>query len=102
MRMFGIEGYFEAMVTCEDTDIHKPNPEPILLCLDKMGIRADEALMVGDSPFDIKCANNAAVKSVLVGWRITAEGETLIDDAAEDFTIARPAELIDILKQLNR
>ncbi len=101
MRMFGIEGYFEAMVTCEDTDIHKPNPEPILLCLDKMGIRADEALMVGDSPFDIKCANNAAVKSVLVGWRITAEGEALIDDAAEDFTIAQPAELIDILKQLN-
>ena len=100
MDMFGIDGYFEAMVTCEDTDIHKPNPEPILLCLEKMGITGEEALMVGDSPFDIKCANNAGVKSVLVDWRITGSGHTLIDDAKEDFTIEEPAELMDILERL--
>ena len=101
MDMFGIGDYFEEMVSCDDTDIHKPNPEPILLCLKKMGITAEEALMVGDSPFDIKCANNAGVKSVLVGWRITGDGQTLIDDAREDFTIVEPAELTGILEKLN-
>ena len=101
MDMFGIGDYFEEMVSCDDTDIHKPNPEPILLCLKKMGITAEEALMVGDSPFDIKCANNAGVKSVLVGWRITGDGQTLIDDAREDFTIEEPAELTGILEKLN-
>ena len=101
MDMFGIGDYFEEMVSCDDTDIHKPNPEPILLCLKKMGITAEEALMVGDSPFDIKCANNARVKSVLVGWRITGDGQTLIDDAREDFTISEPSELVGVLKRLN-
>ena len=101
MDMFGIGDYFEEMVSCDDTDIHKPNPEPILLCLKKMGITAEEALMVGDSPFDIKCANNAGVKSVLVGWRITGDGQTLIDDAREDFTISEPLELVGVLKRLN-
>ena len=101
MDMFGIGPYFEDMVTCEDTHIHKPNPEPILLCLDKMGITAEEAIMVGDSPFDIKCANNAEVKSVLVDWRITGCGESPIADAAEDYTIAEPAELMEVLKKVN-
>ena len=101
MDMFGIGDYFDEMVSCDDTDIHKPNPEPILLCLKKMGITAEEALMVGDSPFDIKCANNAGVKSVLVGWRITGDGQTLIDDAREDFTISEPSELVGVLKRLN-
>lgn len=101
MDMFGIGDYFEEMVSCDDTEIHKPNPEPILLCLKKMGITAEEALMVGDSPFDIKCANNAGVKSVLVGWRITGDGQTLIDDAREDFTISEPSELVGVLKRLN-
>lgn len=101
MDMFGIGDYFEEMVSCDDTDIHKPNPEPILLCLKKMGITAEEALMVGDSPFDIKCANSAGVKSVLVGWRITGDGQTLIDDAREDFTISEPSELVGVLKRLN-
>ena len=101
MDMFGIGDFFEEMVSCDDTEIHKPNPEPILLCLKKMGITAAEALMVGDSPFDIKCANNAGVKSVLVGWRITGDGQTLIDDAREDFTISEPSELVGVLKRLN-
>lgn len=101
MDMFGIGDFFEEMVSCDDTEIHKPNPEPILLCLKKMGITAEEALMVGDSPFDIKCANNAGVKSVLVGWRITGDGQTLIDDAREDFTISEPSELVGVLKRLN-
>ena len=101
MDMFGIGPYFEAMVTREDTDIHKPNPEPILLCLDRMGITADEAIMVGDSPFDIKCANNAEVKSILVDWRITGDGESPIADAVEDYTIAEPAELMEVLKKVN-
>ena len=101
MDMFGIGDYFEEMVSCDDTEIHKPNPEPILLCLKKMCITAEEALMVGDSPFDIKCANNAGVKSVLVGWRITGDGQTLIDDAREDFTISEPSELVGVLKRLN-
>ncbi|MBQ4649496.1 MAG: HAD-IA family hydrolase [Firmicutes bacterium] len=102
MDMFGITEYFEAMVTCDDTTVHKPNPEPILLGLEKMGITKDEAIMVGDSPFDIKCANNAGVKSVMVDWRITCDNSVLITDAVWDYEIKEPMDLLQVLAEDNR
>ena len=98
LEKFGIEDYFDDMVTCDDTEIHKPNPEPLLLAMEKMGVTKEESIMVGDGAFDIKCANNAGVKSVLVGWRITGES-ALIRDAEEDFNIEKPLDLLDILKE---
>ena len=89
----------EDMVSCDDTQVHKPNPEPILLCLEKLGIAKDEAIMVGDSPFDIKCANNAGVKSVLVDWRITSDSAALITDAKADYEIAKPLDLMAVLAE---
>ena len=97
LDMLGLGDYFEDMVSCEDTNIHKPNPEPILLCLKKLGISRDEAIMVGDSPFDIKCANNAEAKSVLVDWRITSDNGAVISDARADYEIAEPMDLMAVL-----
>ena len=102
MDMFGITEYFETMVTCDDTTVHKPNPEPILLGLEKMGITRDEAIMIGDSPFDIKCANNAGVKSVMVDWRITCDNSALITDAVWDYEIKEPMDLMKILEETNK
>lgn len=99
LDMLGLGNYFEDMVSCEDTNIHKPNPEPILLCLKKLGISRDEAIMVGDSPFDIKCANNAEVKSVLVDWRITSDNGAVISDARADYEIAEPMDLMAVLAE---
>ena len=99
LHMFTIASYFDDLVTCEDTSVHKPNPEPLLLGLKKLNARADESLMVGDSPFDIKCANRAGVKSVLVDWRITGDENARIGQAIADFQIAQPMELLDLLKK---
>ena len=99
LDMLEISGYFEDLVTCDDTNKHKPDPEPILVCLRKLGVSADEAVMVGDSPFDMKCANNAGVKSVLVDWRITDSEKAVISDAVVDYEIATPMDLIDVLRE---
>lgn len=88
------------MVTCEDTAIHKPNPEPLLLGLEKVGGTAENSIMIGDSPFDIKCANNAGVRSVLVDWRITCDDTSLIDDAKADFVVKKPADLVELVAKL--
>lgn len=100
LDMFGIAEYFDGMVNCEDTTSHKPNPEPILLALEKLGAPADEAIMIGDSPFDMKCANNAGVDAVMVGWRITCDEISLIDDAKVDYHISSPMELLELLTGL--
>lgn len=100
MDMFGITHYFSDMVTCEDTTIHKPNPEPLLLAMSKLDAKPEESIMIGDSPFDIKCANNAGVRSVLVDWRITCDESSLIEDAVADYEIKKPMELVELLRDL--
>lgn len=100
MNMLGIADYFKDMVSCEDTDIHKPNPEPLLLGMEKIGANAEESVMVGDSPFDIKCANNAGVDAVMVDWRITCDSTSPIEDAKVDYWIRKPMDLAELLKTL--
>jgi pyrophosphatase PpaX len=94
---FDIAHMFDAVVSAEDTTIHKPDPTPILLCLDKLGIGADEALMVGDSKFDILCARNAGVPSVLVSWTISVTDEQRAA-LAPDYYIEDPAEILGIVE----
>ena len=100
LEMFHMAGDFDCLVTCDDTAAHKPDPEPILLAMKKLGASPEECLMIGDSPFDIKCANNAGVDSVMVGWRITCDETSMIDDAKADYHIAEPADLILLLRGL--
>lgn len=95
------KGYlFDGMVTCDDTEKHKPEPEPILLGLEKMECSKEEAIMVGDGVFDIKCANNAGVKSVLVGWRITDSDTAIISDAVHDYEVETPEDLKKLIETL--
>lgn len=100
MDMFAITSYFSDLVTCDDTTVHKPNPEPILLAMSKLGASAEESIMIGDSPFDIKCANNAGVDSVMVNWRITCDETSVIDDAKVDYWLHQPSDLVELLKTL--
>src|SRR5436309_8355255 len=45
---------FEVVVGGDETKGHKPDPEPLLLALDRLGgASPDDAAYVGDSPFDI-------------------------------------------------
>lgn len=101
MDKFGIAGYFDAIVSCDDTDKHKPDPEPVLLGLAKLNASREEAIMVGDSFFDIRCANNAGVSTVLVDWRITGSDDKLAD-CRVDYRLAEPLDMIRVLEKANQ
>ena len=47
---------------------HKPEPEPVLIALERLGYRREEAIFVGDSPHDITAGNAAGVISVAALW----------------------------------
>ena len=94
---FDIADLFDAVVSAEDTTIHKPDPTPCLLCLEKLGIAPDEALMVGDSKFDILCARNAGVASCLVSWSISV-GDELREQLAPEYYITDAMQLLDIVE----
>ena len=95
---FDISEMFDAVVSAEDTSIHKPDPTPCLLCLEKLGIGPEEALMVGDSKFDILCAHNAGVKAVLVSWTISVSDEGR-RQLAPEYDSQDAMELLDIVEQ---
>lgn len=101
LNMFNLAEYFDDIVSCDDTTIHKPNPEPIYIALSKLNAKKEEAIMIGDGHFDIKCANNAGVKSILVGWRITADGNPLVGECKEDYISETPKDIVKLLKELN-
>ncbi len=61
----GLEGVFHSSRTADETTA-KPSPAMLLELLDELGVRADEALMVGDSIHDIEMAHNAGVAVVAV------------------------------------
>ena len=95
-RLVGLEDNFDVVVTSEDTEHHKPHPEPILLALDRLGAAADEAVYVGDSPFDIRAAKAAGVHAVAVGWGGLHSVETLAREAP-DALVERAEDLLGVL-----
>jgi pyrophosphatase PpaX len=58
----------EVLVGAEDTERHKPEPDPILEALRRLDADPADAAYVGDSPFDIRAAKAAGAFAVAVGW----------------------------------
>jgi len=87
---------FEVVVGYEDTERHKPEPDPVLLALDRLGAAPAEAAYVGDSPFDIQAAKAAGTFAVAVGWGGIHADERLLEEEPDAF-VREPAELLDVL-----
>ena len=87
----GLDHYFDVVIGFDDTDRHKPDPEPVLAALRRLNFPADRAAFVGDSPHDIHAGNAAGVLTVAALWG-PFDRETLAD--------ARPNHFIGCLADL--
>jgi pyrophosphatase PpaX len=87
---------FEVVVGYEDTERHKPEPDPVLAALDRLGAEPAEAAYVGDSPFDIQAAKAAGAFSVAVSWGGIHSDERLLAEAPDAF-VRSPQELLDVV-----
>ena len=58
----------EVLVGAEDTERHKPHPEPLLHALEQLGAEPAKAAYVGDSPFDVASAKAAGCYAIAVTW----------------------------------
>lgn len=94
---FDLLPYFDTVVTCDDTDKHKPDPEPLLIAMRRLDSRPEETLMVGDSTFDIESARSAGVRSVLVGWQMALTEEEIQGETGPDHVIASAEDLLLLL-----
>jgi pyrophosphatase PpaX len=81
---------FETVVGGDETELHKPHPEPLLLAARRLGVAPQDCAYVGDSPFDIRAAKAAHMYAVAVTWgrihdraKLEAEEPAAIVDTAE-------------------
>lgn len=95
LRLTGMYDYFGTIVTVEDVEKPKPDPEGIRRALRELGGDASTAIMVGDSHYDIEAAHNAGVQSVAVSWSLKGreylkryEPTQIIDDIREILPLA--------------
>jgi pyrophosphatase PpaX len=59
---------FETVVGGDETERHKPDPEPLLLAARRLGADPAQTAYVGDSPFDIRAAQAAGMHAIAVTW----------------------------------
>jgi pyrophosphatase PpaX len=90
-----IEHFFDVVVGGDETERHKPDPAPLLLALERLGVEAGDAAYVGDSPFDMQAARAAGLSAVGVSWGRIHGREALVGDA--DVIVDRAEELLDVL-----
>lgn len=94
VRDFGLEYYVCMVVSAADVQHAKPHPEPVEKILEALGVKAAEALVVGDANYDILMGRNAGCRTCGVTYgnqsaaALRAAGaDYLIDDFAEIMNI---------------
>lgn len=76
------------IVGADDVKEGKPHPESVYMILEKYKFKKEDAIMVGDTTFDIELGKNAGIKSCGVTYgngsrESLAEADWIIDDFAE-------------------
>ena len=72
LKVAHIEEFFQEAANAEDAPKSKPDPDVVQAALQKSGLQADQAVMLGDTPYDVEGATRAGVKIIAVrsgGWQ---------------------------------
>lgn len=91
----GLQGRFVSLRTADDHP-SKPHPAMLLVALAELGVSAVDAVMIGDTSYDMQMARTAGIHAFGVGWgyheapALHAAGAAAV---ADDF-----AGLTDLLK----
>ncbi len=99
LEYFDMGELFDAVVTCNDTDSHKPDPEPALIGMEKLGVSPEECIFVGDSRLDIGCGHNAGMPAVLVSWTVSVEEADKVGIFKPDYEMEKAEDLLDIVER---
>lgn len=71
LRAAGVADLMDAVISADDATRSKPDPDLVEIALERVGVAAAEALMVGDTPYDIEAGARAGVPVVALrcgGW----------------------------------
>jgi phosphoglycolate phosphatase len=96
LKEFGLERYFQAVVTACDKFSPKPSPDALIECSRKLRVKTSECAVVGDSTVDIEAGRRAEAKTVAVLSGIFSRDE--LKKEKPDLILESVRELPDFLE----
>lgn len=88
-----IAKHFKMVVGASDVANHKPHPESVHITIDKLAIPHSDAVVIGDSIFDLDMARNAGVDAI---------GVTTGIHTREMLAKSEPNHIVDDLDQVTK
>lgn len=86
----GLGGHFK-LTRCADETQSKPDPQMLREIMSELGVEASEALMIGDTVYDLEMAARIGMPSVGVTWGV--------HDAAA-LAVHNPVQIVDEVSEL--
>jgi HAD superfamily hydrolase (TIGR01509 family) len=83
----GVSDLMDTTVSSDDVDRSKPDPDIVATALEKTHRRPHEAVLVGDTPYDVAAARRAGVRAIAVRSGRWSDGDlrdamVIFDDVA--------------------
>lgn len=95
LDLFELAPFFDTIVTLEDSERHKPFPDPLLVAAQRLGVQPAEMIYVGDALVDIKAGKTAGTKTAWVTWGSGTAEE--IDSQQPDYKLDRMEDALRLL-----
>jgi len=96
LSVLGASHLFDVRIGTDDVKNVKPNPEPVLLALERLGVTKEEAIMIGDNSHDIEAGHNAGVRTAGVAWAF--KGEEYLQQFKPEYMLHHMTDLFEIVK----
>jgi phosphoglycolate phosphatase len=100
LKKFGIDKFFDAVTSRDAVKNVKPNTEHLEATLKALGVSPKEALVVGDSPADMKCARELGVIAAALPSGISTQKE--LADAGANYVITTITDIPTLIEQINK
>jgi len=100
LKKFKIENFFSAVTPRDKVKHVKPNTEHLKATLKALGVKPEEALMVGDSIIDMKCARELGAIAVGLPTGISKPEELI--DAGANYLITSITDLPTLIEQITK
>lgn len=97
----GLIDFFDIVITYDDTKKKKPHPLPYRLALQKLGIKPEEVLFIGDAPHrDIKGAKAIGMKTCLAEYGLQDAYRLQREKHRADFVAKNASDILRIVNMI--
>ncbi|MFT8323096.1 MAG: pyrophosphatase PpaX [Bacillus sp. (in: firmicutes)] len=94
LKLTKLDEFFDVIVALDHVKKAKPDPEPVLLALEKLQAKPEEAIMVGDNYHDIQAGQNAGTLTAGVAWSL--KGKEFLKGYNPDYIFDNMKDLLSI------